>query len=181
MASCLPSAGASARLVLSLPHFDFDQVSYLVALHRAYNISFRDLAKSFNARYHREMSEKELEVFFGEFGNASQVGRRMIQRDEFVDPFEFWPMDGFREHEIHKLFILATYLQAHDASIKLLEADRGIVAGPPVRPVSSNLRASKEGTILYKDISDSSSRSLMEIYNERIKDLEAKWKSGNMA
>ncbi len=126
MASNLPSAGAGARLSLSLPHFDFDQVSYLVALHRAYNISFRDLARSFNARYNRETSEKELEVFFGEFGNGSHVGRRMMQRDEFVDPFKFWPMDGFREHEIHKMFILATYLQAYDASIKLIETDRGL-------------------------------------------------------
>ena len=128
MASHLPSAGASARFGLSLPHFDLDQVNYLVALHRVYNISFRDLAKSFNARYNRETSEKELEIFFGEFGNASHVFRRMMQRDEFVDPFEFWPMDGFREHEIHKLFILATYLQAYDASIKQIEADRGLAS-----------------------------------------------------
>ncbi|KAL8921605.1 MAG: hypothetical protein Q9172_003930 [Xanthocarpia lactea] len=181
MASLLPSAGAGARLGLSLPFIDFDQVSYLVALRRAYCISFRDLAKSFNSRYNRLTTERELESFFGQWEKAVEGPRLMMHRDEFVDPFKFWPIDGFREHEIHKLFILATYLQAYDASIKLIEAERGTDVGPPVRPVSSNIRASKEGPISYEDISGSSSRSLMEMYNERIKDLEAKWKSGNVA
>ncbi|KAI4261928.1 MAG: hypothetical protein L6R42_002889 [Xanthoria sp. 1 TBL-2021] len=167
------SEGGGARFGIREPFFDFDQMNYIVGLKRAFSdISFQDLTASFNYRYRNTVTVRELTFWFNDMERASQGEDRFNQRPELTEPFHFWPVDGFRKNDMDKLFFLATFRQAYEISWKLMKKpltlDIDDTTGAP-RPTSSNLRASKPDFIPYTDLSGSSSKTLREIYDDRVK------------
>ncbi|KAL8756595.1 MAG: hypothetical protein Q9199_002824 [Rusavskia elegans] len=163
----IPSDEAGDRLRLNLPFFDCDQFNYIVALKRADGgLSFQDLTTSFNARYKRGTNTDELEGFFKEAERAARGEQMLTPKPEHVDIIKFWPVDGFRPDETHKLFILATFREAY-------EAYNMIENGIP-RPKNSNLRAAKKDSLIpYEDLRGCSSQSLMAMYKEIMKERGA--------
>ncbi|KAL8848321.1 MAG: hypothetical protein Q9221_006624 [Calogaya cf. arnoldii] len=122
----IPSEGASARLGAALPFFNANQFNYNVGLKRACNdTTFQDLMTSFNFRYTRTTTVGELEHWFNDMEKAANGTDAFNQRPELTAPFDFWPAGGFRDNEMDKLFILATFRQAYEVSMELAKGPLG--------------------------------------------------------
>ncbi|KAL8672636.1 MAG: hypothetical protein Q9168_002912 [Polycauliona sp. 1 TL-2023] len=172
----MPTGGAGERFTEGLHFFDLDQFNYIVGLKRVYpEISFEDLTTSFNERYRRHAADDEIENYFTETEKAANGEYDPTKRAEFIKICKFWPEKGFGKTDFHKLFILATFREAYEASIKLVKKKdfKAITTGIPnhTGPVSyadSNLRASKD-FISYESLRNSTYKTLFQIYDDRMK------------
>ncbi|KAI4262138.1 MAG: hypothetical protein L6R42_002677 [Xanthoria sp. 1 TBL-2021] len=149
------SEGGGARFGIREPFFDFDQMNYIVGLKRAFSeISFEDLTATFNYRYRNTITVRELKFWFREMERASQG-----------------------KNDMDKLFFLANFRHAYEVAMKLITKPLQLgvdeISTEAPRPTSSNLRASKPDFIPYTDISGSSSKTLREIYDDRVKDQKS--------
>ncbi|KAL8684203.1 MAG: hypothetical protein Q9224_006523 [Gallowayella concinna] len=205
---------ANENLRLSLPMFDADQANYFVALYCVYDISFEDLAKSFNIRYIRHTSPEELrcdikmtEEWYSRWAAGLPTG--LPTRPGSLGfavtniAYSFWHGDGFGEHDVQKLFILATYRQAHEAAIKKadwkdykaahpgasyddykaaiekgnhkIDSDSNSVATDPLPPQpASYFETVAEGFLRYEDIRRLSYKDLLKVCFARKKRQDEK-------
>lgn len=88
--------GADLRFAIHQPPFDADQFNYVVSLLRAFdNISFHDLEKSFNYRFKRQTTAKELHHWYHEMEKAAKGEHVQYEWEELTRCFSYLPKDGF--------------------------------------------------------------------------------------
>ncbi|KAL8676416.1 MAG: hypothetical protein Q9186_007053 [Xanthomendoza sp. 1 TL-2023] len=178
----VPSGQTALRMTFSSPIVDFDQMNYVVALHRAYpDISIEDLRNSSNSRYTRQSDVGELINVLKEAERISEGGPGFFPFNAraMTEPCRFWPHDGFKEDELDKLYMLVAFRQAYEVSARVLKetTQHTITTGLPTVHEVSNLRAAKPGFLSYEDIRGTSYKALLEIYVELKKQKEEKEKA----
>ncbi|KAL8800184.1 MAG: hypothetical protein Q9182_005342 [Xanthomendoza sp. 2 TL-2023] len=160
---------------LGFPIFDAEQLNYLVALSRAYDdISPNDLAWSFNRRYQRETNPLEFENLIEDAERSIEqlaAGSEIAAAGTFSHPdvraaVTFWPKDGFREDENHKLFILAAYRHAYDLTCAKLEEEG---ERDSTTRIESNapIPANPSGFLAYGKIKDLPYQKLLDLFHWR--------------
>ncbi|KAL8677681.1 MAG: hypothetical protein Q9186_005922 [Xanthomendoza sp. 1 TL-2023] len=202
---------AYENLRLGLPMFDADQANYFMALHCVYSdITLEDLTKSFNIRYIQKTSPEELKFAIKaakrwdpKWAAAFPTGPESFGFAVMSIAYSFWQGDGFGEDDVQKLFILATYRQAHEAAIKKadwkdykaahpgasyddykaaiekgnhkIDSDSNSVATDPLPPQpASYFKTVAEGFLRYEDIRRLSYKDLLKICFARKKRQDEK-------
>ena len=111
--NAISTSGADLRFTIHQPPFNADLINY--GLIRAFNnISFHDLEKSFNYRFKRQTTAKELHYWYHEMEKAAKGAYVQHEWEELTRPVCYWPKEVLQPYEMDKLFTLATHLHGHE-------------------------------------------------------------------